>query len=91
MLKKTPTGSPSTDLSTLTELATDYELPRLVLDHRSLAKLRSTYAEKLPRMVDSRTGRIHTTYHQVQPSCCEEEFGKPLPRKQSHGRSKIGS
>ena len=65
VVKKTPTGNPSTAEGVLAELATDYELPGLLLEWRSLAKLRSTYTDKLPAMVDPRTGRIHTTYHQV--------------------------
>ncbi len=65
VLGKTPKGQPSTAESVLQELATDYELPRLVLEHRALAKLKSTYTDKLPSEINSRTGRIHTSYHQA--------------------------
>jgi DNA polymerase-1 len=65
VLKKTPTGQPSTDESVLQELASDYPLPKVILDHRSLSKLKSTYIDKLPQQVDNRTGRIHTSYHQA--------------------------
>ena len=63
--KKTPKGQPSTDEDVLEELALDYPLPRLLLEYRAIAKLRSTYTEKLPKMVDARTGRVHTTYSQA--------------------------
>jgi len=63
--KKTPKGQPSTDEDVLAELALDYPLPRLLLDYRGLAKLKSTYTDKLPRMVDPNTGRVHTTYSQA--------------------------
>ncbi len=62
--KKTPKGQPSTDEDVLAELALDYPLPKLILEYRGLAKLKSTYTDKLPRMVDARTGRVHTTYSQ---------------------------
>jgi DNA polymerase-1 len=65
VLAKTPKGQPSTAESVLAELALDYPLPRLILDHRGLSKLRSTYTDKLPEMVDPETGRIHTSYHQA--------------------------
>ena len=65
VLKKTPKGQPSTDESVLQELAVDYPLPRLILEHRSLSKLKSTYTDKLPEQVDPNTGRIHTSYHQA--------------------------
>jgi DNA polymerase I len=63
--KKTPTGEPSTDEDVLAELALDHPLPRLILEHRALAKLKSTYTDKLPRMVNAATGRVHTTYSQT--------------------------
>ena len=63
--KKTPGGAPSTDEDVLQELALDYPLPRLLLEYRMLAKLKSTYTDKLPRMVDPVTGRIHTSYNQA--------------------------
>jgi len=65
VLKKTPKGQPSTEESVLQELAIDYPLPKLILDYRSLSKLKSTYTDKLPQQVDDRTGRIHTSYHQA--------------------------
>jgi DNA polymerase-1 len=65
VVKKTPKGQPCTDESVLQELAVDYPLPRLILEHRSLSKLKSTYIDKLPQQVDDGTGRIHTSYHQA--------------------------
>ncbi len=65
ILAKTPKGQPSTAESVLQELAEDYELPRLILDYRSMSKLCSTYTEKLPQMVNPETGRVHTSYHQA--------------------------
>ena len=63
--KKTPGGTPSTDEDVLQELALDYPLPKLLLEYRGMAKLKSTYTDKLPRMVDARTGRVHTSYNQA--------------------------
>ncbi len=63
--RKTPTGQPSTAEDVLEELAATYALPRIILDYRALAKLKSTYTDKLPELVDPRTGRIHTSYHQA--------------------------
>ncbi|MDP2099399.1 MAG: DNA polymerase I [Methylobacter sp.] len=65
VLKKTPKGQPSTEESVLQELALDYPLPKLILEHRSLSKLKSTYTDKLPQQVDRHTGRAHTSYHQA--------------------------
>jgi DNA polymerase-1 len=65
VLAKTPKGAPSTAESVLQELALDYPLPRLILEHRSLSKLKSTYTDKLPQQVCERTGRVHTSYHQA--------------------------
>ncbi len=65
ILKKTPKGQPSTEESVLQELALEYPLPKLILEHRSLSKLKSTYTDKLPQQVDDKTGRIHTSYHQA--------------------------
>ena len=64
-LRKTPTGQPSTAEDVLEELAEAHALPRLILEYRGLAKLRSTYTEKLPEQVNPRTGRVHTSYHQA--------------------------
>ncbi|MDH5299783.1 MAG: DNA polymerase I [Gammaproteobacteria bacterium] len=65
VIKKTPGGQPSTAEPVLQELAENYPLPRLILEHRSLAKLKSTYTDKLPQMIDANTGRVHTSYHQA--------------------------
>jgi DNA polymerase-1 len=65
VLRKTPTGQPSTAEDVLEELAVSYALPRLIMDYRAFAKLRSTYTEKLPQQIDPRTGRVHTSYHQA--------------------------
>ncbi|MBY5948599.1 DNA polymerase I [Photobacterium rosenbergii] len=65
VLKKTPSGTPSTNEEVLQELALDYPLPKLILEYRSLAKLKSTYTDKLPKMVNPATGRVHTSYHQA--------------------------
>jgi DNA polymerase-1 len=63
--KKTPSGQPSTDEDSLAELALDHPLPRLILEHRTLSKLKSTYTDKLPKSVNAKTGRVHTTYSQT--------------------------
>ncbi len=63
--KKTPKGTPSTDEEVLQELALDYPLPKILLDYRGMAKLKSTYTDKLPQMVDRTTGRVHTSYTQA--------------------------
>jgi DNA polymerase I len=65
VVKKTPSGAPSTDEEVLQKLAENYPLPARILDYRSLAKLQSTYIEKLPRMVNPKTGRVHTNYSQA--------------------------
>jgi DNA polymerase-1 len=65
VIKKTATGQPSTDEEVLQELAADYPLPKLLLEHRALSKLKSTYTDKLPQMVNPRTGRVHTTFAQA--------------------------
>ncbi len=65
VLKKTPTGVPSTAEEVLVELAHDYPLPKVILEHRTLAKLKSTYTDKLPKSINSNTGRVHTSYHQA--------------------------
>ncbi|HEY9268105.1 MAG TPA: DNA polymerase I [Methylotenera sp.] len=64
-LKKTPSGTPSTDEDVLQELALDYPLPKVLLEYRGLAKLKSTYTDKLPRMINPSTGRVHTSYNQA--------------------------
>jgi len=65
VLRKTPTGQPSTAEDVLEELAESYPLPKLILEHRSLSKLKSTYTDKLPEQINSKTGRVHTSYHQA--------------------------
>ena len=64
-VKKTPSGQPSTDEDALSELALDHPLPKLLLEYRGLAKLKSTYTDKLPEMINPKTGRVHTTYGQA--------------------------
>ncbi len=64
-VKKTPSGAPSTDEDSLAQLALDHPLPRLILDYRALAKLKSTYTDKLPEMINPDTGRVHTNYAQA--------------------------
>ncbi len=63
--KKTPGGAPSTSEEVLAELALDYPLPKVILEHRGLAKLKSTYTDKLPLMINPHSGRVHTSYHQT--------------------------
>ncbi|WP_058972467.1 DNA polymerase I [Type-D symbiont of Plautia stali] len=63
--KKTPGGAPSTSEEVLAELALDYPLPKVILEHRGLSKLKSTYTDKLPLMINPKTGRVHTSYHQA--------------------------
>jgi DNA polymerase-1 len=65
VVRKTPTGQPSTAEDVLQELAVDYELPSLILEYRSLTKLKSTYTDRLPEQINPRTGRVHTSYHQA--------------------------
>lgn len=65
VLEKTPTGQPSTGEAVLQELAADYELPKVILQYRTLSKLKSTYTDKLPQEINANTGRVHTTYQQA--------------------------
>ena len=65
VIKKTPTGQPSTSEDVLQELAEEHELPRIIIENRSLSKLKSTYTDKLPQEINPKTGRIHTSYHQA--------------------------
>jgi DNA polymerase-1 len=65
VVRKTPTGQPSTAEDVLEELAETYPLPKLILEHRNLSKLKSTYTDKLPEQINARTGRVHTSYHQA--------------------------
>lgn len=65
VIRKTPKGQPSTAEDVLQELANDYKLPALIMQHRGLSKLKSTYTDKLPEMINAKTGRVHTSYHQA--------------------------
>jgi len=65
VIKKTPKGQPSTAEEVLQELALDYPLPKLILEHRGMSKLKSTYTDKLPKQIHPKTGRVHTSYHQA--------------------------
>lgn len=65
VLKKTPKGAPSTNEEVLEELAYEHALPKILVEHRGLSKLKSTYTDKLPLMVNKDTGRVHTSYHQA--------------------------
>ena len=90
VLKKTPKGQPSTEESVLQELAVDYPLPKLILDYRSLRKLKSTYTDKLPQQVDTITGRIHTSYHQAVTATGRLSSSNPnlqnIPIRSEEGR-----
>jgi DNA polymerase-1 len=65
VVKKTPSGGPSTDEEVLEKLAEDYPLPKKILEHRSFAKLKNTYTDKLPKMINPATGRVHTSFGQA--------------------------
>jgi DNA polymerase-1 len=65
VIRKTPKGQPSTAEDVLQELAVDYPLPKIILEHRTLSKLKSTYVDKLPTLINPKTGRVHTSYHQA--------------------------
>ncbi len=90
VLRKTPKGQPSTAEDALAELAQDYELPRVILDHRALNKLRSTYTEKLPDMISPGTGRLHTSYRQAIASTGRLSSNEPnlqnIPVRTEEGR-----
>ena len=90
ILKKTPTGQPSTAEPVLHELAEEYELPQLVLEHRSLNKLKSTYTDKLPLEVNEKTGRIHSTFQQAVTATGRLSSTDPnlqnIPIRTSEGR-----
>lgn len=89
-VKKTATGQASTAEDVLQELALDYPLPKLLLEHRSLAKLKSTYTDKLPHMVNPLTGRVHTSYHQAGAATGRFSSTEPnlqnIPIKTAEGR-----
>ncbi len=90
VLRKTPTGQPSTAEDVLEELAASYALPRIVLDYRMLAKLKSTYTDKLPELINPRTGRIHTSYHQAVAQTGRLSSSDPnlqnIPIRRAEGR-----
>ena len=90
VLGKTPKGQPSTAESVLQELAVDYELPEWVLKYRGLAKLKSTYTDKLPREINPDTGRIHTSYHQAVAATGRLSSSEPnlqnIPIRTAEGR-----
>ena len=90
VLGKTPKGQPSTAESVLQDLAEDYELPKLLLEYRALAKLKSTYTDKLPAEINPRTGRIHTSYHQAVAATGRLSSSNPnlqnIPIRTTEGR-----
>ena len=90
ILKKTPKGQPSTAESVLQELAIDYPLPKLILEFRSMSKLKSTYTDKLPQQVNTRTGRVHTSYHQAVAATGRLSSSDPnlqnIPIRSAEGR-----
>ncbi|QYK01313.1 DNA polymerase I [Shewanella psychrotolerans] len=90
VIKKTPKGAPSTAEEVLVELALDYPLPKILLEHRSLSKLKSTYTDKLPLMVDANTGRVHTSYHQANAATGRLSSSEPnlqnIPIRTEEGR-----
>lgn len=90
VLKKTPGGKPSTAEPVLVDLARDYELPALILEYRGLAKLKSTYTDKLPRDINADSGRVHTSYHQAVTATGRLSSSDPnlqnIPIKNAQGR-----
>ncbi len=90
VIKKTPKGAPSTAEPVLQELAHDHELPRLILEHRSLSKLKSTYTDTLPELISHRTGRVHTSYHQAVTATGRLSSSEPnlqnIPIRSEQGR-----
>ncbi|MGI1945990.1 DNA polymerase I [Shewanella glacialipiscicola] len=88
--KKTPKGAPSTAEEVLVELALDFPLPKVILEHRSLSKLKSTYTDKLPLMVNAKTGRVHTSYHQANAATGRLSSSEPnlqnIPIRTEEGR-----
>jgi DNA polymerase-1 len=90
VLGKTPKGQASTAENVLAELAEDYALPALILEYRALAKLKSTYTDKLPREINARTGRIHTSYHQAVAATGRLSSSDPnlqnIPIRKAEGR-----
>lgn len=90
VIRKTPKGQPSTAEDVLQELAEEFELPRLILEHRGLSKLKSTYTEKLPKLIDANTGRVHTSYHQTGAATGRMSSSDPnlqnIPVRSEEGR-----
>jgi len=90
VIRKTPKGAPSTAEDVLEQLALDYPLPRLILEHRGMSKLKSTYTDKLPEMIDPTTGRVHTSYHQAVASTGRLSSSDPnlqnIPIRTEEGR-----
>ena len=90
VLKKTPKGQPSTAESVLQELAEEYPLPELILKHRSMSKLKSTYTDKLPLQISPKTGRVHTSYHQAVAATGRLSSSNPnlqnIPVRSAEGR-----
>lgn len=90
VLKKTPKGAPSTAEEVLVELSHDYELPAVILQYRSLAKLKSTYTDKLPLQINQKTGRVHTSYHQAVAATGRLSSSDPnlqnIPIRSTEGR-----
>jgi DNA polymerase-1 len=90
VIRKTPKGQPSTAEDVLQELADEYPLPRIILDYRGLAKLKSTYTDKLPGQVNARTGRVHTSYHQAVAATGRLSSSDPnlqnIPIRNAEGR-----
>jgi DNA polymerase-1 len=90
VIRKTPKGQPSTAEDVLRELAENYELPKLILEHRSVSKLKSTYTDKLPAQINPHTGRVHTSYHQAVAATGRLSSSNPnlqnIPIRTSQGR-----
>jgi DNA polymerase-1 len=90
VLKKTPGGAPSTNEEVLAELALDYPLPKVILEYRGLAKLKSTYTDKLPQMINPASGRVHTSYHQAVTATGRLSSSDPnlqnIPVRNNEGR-----
>ena len=90
VLRKTPKGQPSTAEDVLEQLAEEYDLPQTILRHRSLSKLKSTYTDKLPLMIDTNTDRVHTSYHQAVASTGRLSSSDPnlqnIPIRTAEGR-----
>lgn len=90
IIKRTPKGAPSTAEEVLQELAYDYELPKLITEHRGLTKLKTTYTDKLPQMINQRSGRVHTSYHQAVTATGRLSSSEPnlqnIPIRNEEGR-----